>query len=58
MDKYCGQSEFNQLPVNINLNKFENTYATSFLFCSWRLNLNDPYKLITVNFTDMVNKIF
>lgn len=57
MNKYCGNLEYDTLPLSIVMNKINNYYGTSYLFCSYTVNLNDPFKLVSVNYTDTVKLI-
>lgn len=54
MNHYCGEAELDNLPLSITLNKINDVYGIPYLFCSWTVNFNDPFKLVTVNYTDSV----
>ncbi len=57
MNKYCGNLEFDSLPLSIAIKKINNNYGTPYLFCTYTVNLNDPFKLVSVNYTDTVSDI-
>lgn len=54
MNKYCGDLEYDRLPLKIMMNKVGNLYGTPYLFCPYTINFNDPFKLVAVNYTDSV----
>jgi len=58
MSKYCGNLEYDTLPITIIMNKINNLYGTPYIFCSYTINLNDPFKLVSVNYTDTVKNNF
>lgn len=55
MSKYCGNLEFDSVPLSIELNQINNVYGTPYLFCSYTVNLNDITKLVSINYADTVS---
>jgi len=54
MNKYCGILEYDNLPINIKMKNIDNIYGTPYIFCSYTINHNDPFKLVSINYTDQV----
>lgn len=54
MNRYCGTLNFETLPLTISLNNLDGLYGAEYLFCRYRININDSSKLVSVNFIDNV----
>jgi len=55
MNKYCGNLEFDTLPLKIVLKQINNLWGNPYIFCAYTVTLNDPFKLVLVNYTDTVS---
>lgn len=56
MENYCGQLEYDSIPLTIKMKNTKRIYGTQNLFCSWTINLNDPFKFVIVDYSDKVSK--
>jgi hypothetical protein len=54
MAKYCGIDTIFSIPKKIQLNKIDNKYGTPYLYCSWKIIIDDPTQIIDVEFYDYV----
>jgi len=58
MNQYCGLDEIYSIPRKITLMRVEEKYGTPYIFCSWKIIIDDPTQIIDVEFYDYVNKNF
>lgn len=56
MNKYCGVDTIYSIPMKIMLKKIDGKYGTPYIFCSWKIMIDDPTQIIDVEFYDFVKK--
>jgi hypothetical protein len=56
MNKYCGTDMIYTIPKKINLNKINDKYGIPYIFCSWKIIIDDPTQILNLEFFDYVKK--
>lgn len=51
---YCGPDIFYNLPVKIQLRRIKGKFGVPYIFCNWKIMVNDPGQIVDVKFNEYV----